>query len=87
VEQFVRQNNSSSTSTEAEIEFLDHILQGLFGLGLKLEYCLSVLDDSPGQARVGLEGLISGFDDLTEPIRDEILRLHRSNRLAIIEDE
>jgi hypothetical protein len=65
-----------------EIEFLDRILQGLFGLGLKLEYCLSVLDDSPAQARVGLEGVVSGFDELTEPIRDEITRLGRSRKLS-----
>jgi hypothetical protein len=74
------------TSPEADIEFLDHILQSLFGLGLKLEYCLSVLEDSPAQARAGLEGVVSGFDDLTEPIRDQILRLHGSNKLRANKD-
>jgi hypothetical protein len=58
--------------SERDVEFLDRILQNLFGLGLKLEYCLSVLEDSPCQARVGVEGVIEGLSQLAGPIRDEI---------------
>ena len=69
--------------SERDIEFLDRILQDLFGLGLKLEYCLSVLDDAPAQARLGMEGVVSGLGDLAEPIRDEIQKLGRSRKLSI----
>ena len=68
--------------SERDIEFLDHILQDLFGLGLKLEYCIAVLEDAPGQARVGMEDVVSGLDDMAEPIRAQILRLDRSRNLS-----
>jgi len=75
-------SDSDGVYLDTEIEFLDHILQGLFGLGLKLEYCLSVLDDSPDQAKMSLEGIVSGFDDLAEPLREEITRLGRWRKLG-----
>jgi hypothetical protein len=64
-----------ATDATREIEFLDNVLQGLFGVGLRLEYCISLLDEAPGQARVGLESVVSRLDELTEPLRVEIGRL------------
>jgi hypothetical protein len=81
-------NDASSRSPltrhfmERDIEFLDRVLQNLFGLGLKLEYCLSVLDDAPAQARAGMEGVLSGLDEMAEPIREEIQNRGRSRKLA-----
>jgi signal transduction histidine kinase len=68
--------------TEHDIEFLDRILQDLFGMGLKLEYCLSVLDDAPAQAKTGMEDVVTDLDQLVEPIRAEIRRLGGSRNLA-----
>jgi hypothetical protein len=67
---------------EYDIQFLDRILQDLFGVGLKLEYCLSVLEDAPAQARTGMEDVVTDLDQLVEPIRDEIRRLGGSRNLA-----
>ena len=59
---------------DRDIEFLDRILQDLFGMGLKLEYCLAVLDDTPAEARNGIEDVVSTLGDMAEPIR---MRIHR----------
>jgi hypothetical protein len=67
---------------EHDVELLDRVLQNLFGLGLKLEYCLSVLDDAPAQARSGMEGVLTGLDEMAEPIRDEIHRRSGSRKLS-----
>jgi hypothetical protein len=65
-----------------DIEFLDRILHDIFGMGLKLEYCLTVLDDAPAQARTGMEGVVTSLNQLVEPIRAEIRRLDRSRKLG-----
>lgn len=70
--------NASDHLSEKDIEFLDHLLQDLFGVGLKLEYCLSVIDDAPSQARTGLKDVVSSLDDMVEPIRARIHRLGES---------
>lgn len=75
-------DDSASRLSERDIEFLDRILQDLFGLGLKLEYSLSVLDDAPAQARVAMEDVVSGLDDIVEPLRSQILKLGSSRRLS-----
>jgi hypothetical protein len=75
-------DNSTSRFSERDIDFLDRILQDLFGLGLKLEYCLSVLDEAPAQARVGMEDVVSGLEEMVDPIRAQILSLGRSLNLS-----
>lgn len=77
-----KQSASSNRFSERDVEFLDRILQDLFGLGLKLEYCLSVLDDTPDQARTGIEDVVSGLDDISVPIREQIHRLAGSLKLS-----
>ncbi len=54
---------------------LDQTLQGLFGLGLKLEYCIELVDESPQQAKDGLEKAIASLSELMQPIRDRIMEL------------
>ncbi|HEU0072505.1 MAG TPA: hypothetical protein VFS30_00700 [Dehalococcoidia bacterium] len=71
-----------SRFSERDIEFLDHLLQDMFGLGLKLEYCLLVLDEAPAQARVGMEDVVSGLEGMVDPIRAQILKLGRSRNLS-----
>jgi len=61
----------------AEIDLMDSTIQGLYGLGLKLEYCLELLDESPEQARDGLDAAVNEVGRLIEPLRRQIQRLHR----------
>jgi hypothetical protein len=75
-------DETTSRFSEHDVEFLDHILQDLFGLGLKLEYCLQVMEDAPGQARVGMEDVVSSLDDMAEPIRAQLLKLDKSRNLS-----
>jgi hypothetical protein len=73
---------SESRISERDVEFLDQVLQDLFGVGLKLEYCLSVLEDSPEQAKMGIEDAVSGLDEIASPIREQIQRLLKSLNLS-----
>jgi hypothetical protein len=57
------------------IDFLDGLVHGLFGLGLKLEYCVALMDDSPDQAKSGIDAAIGNVGQLIEPLRYEIERL------------
>ena len=60
-----------------EIELMDTTIQGLYALGLKLEYCLALLDESPEQARDGLDAAVNEVGRLIEPLRRQIQRLRR----------
>jgi hypothetical protein len=55
-----------------QIALLDKTIQGLFALGLKLEYCIALVDESPEQAKAGLDAALNGIVDLMEPLRDRI---------------
>lgn len=61
-----------------EIDLMDKTIQGLYGLGLKLEYCLALLDESPEQARDGLDAAVNEVGRLIEPLRRQIQGLRRS---------
>ena len=73
---------SADRFSERDVELLDQVLQGLFGVGLKLEYCLSVLDDSPDQARSGMQDAVASLDEIASPIREQIQRLLKSLNLS-----
>ena len=66
-----------STDTETqedthELKLHDDTIQALFGIGLKIEYCIALFDESPDQAKAGLDAVISGLSDLIEGLRDRI---------------
>jgi signal transduction histidine kinase len=69
-----RSRPSSNDSSDPKTELMDRLIQGLYGLGLKLEYCIALVDESPEQARAGLDAAIT---DLGEVIDD--LRRHLPN--------
>jgi len=75
-------NPAAYQLSQRDIEFLDRILQDLFGVGLKLEYCLSVLEDSPSQARIGIEDAVGNLAEMMGPIRGQIHKLAESRNLA-----
>jgi signal transduction histidine kinase len=64
-----------------EIDLMDTTIQRLYGLGLKLEYCLTLLDESPEQARDGLDAAVNEVGQLIEPLRRRIQRLRAPRRL------
>lgn len=61
-----------SESSQPELKLHDDTIQLLFGIGLKIEYCLEVVDESLSQARDGLDGVIADLGQLIESIRGRI---------------
>jgi signal transduction histidine kinase len=61
--------------SELELDLHDRTIQALFGLGLKLEYCIQLVDASPDQVKAGLEGVIINLDQLIEQLRGRIYEL------------
>ena len=59
-----------------ELDLLDETIQALFGIGLKLQFCLELLDASPEQVRSGIEGAIVNLDEMVETFRSRIYELH-----------
>lgn len=56
-------------SSHTELKLHDDTIQLLFGIGLKIEYCLEVADESPAQAKDGLDGVITDLGQLIDDIR------------------
>ena len=55
-----------------ELELHDDTIQALFGIGLKIEYCIALLEEAPGEARAGLEASIADLSDLIAGLRGRI---------------
>jgi hypothetical protein len=54
------------------LEQQDWTIQVLYGIGLKLEYCLDLLTEAPDQARDGLDSVIVSISDLIDDVRGRI---------------
>ena len=69
-----------------ELEFCDDIIQSLVGIGLNIELCIQVIDESPDRAKVGLDGAISRLGDLIadEFIYGEVSRVSREAPVLIL---
>ena len=59
----------SHDGTDPRTELMDRLIQGLYGLGLKLEYCIALIDESPDQARAGLDAAITDLGDTIDDLR------------------
>ena len=55
-----------------EIALHDDLIQWLWGVGLKLEYCIALVDESPEQAKDGLEEAITILSDVIVQIRSRL---------------
>lgn len=55
--------------TSRDFELRDSAVQSLYGIGLKLEYCIALVDESPAQAKAGLDAAISGLNELIGELR------------------
>ena len=75
-------HDSDHAGASEHIDFLDQVLQDLFGLGLKLEHCATLLEEAPPQARAHLDEVASALEQIVEPIRERILLLGRSRNLS-----
>ena len=59
-----------------ELEVHDNTIQALYGIGLKLQYCIQLIDSTPEQVKAGLEGAIINLDEVVEELRSRIYELH-----------
>jgi hypothetical protein len=50
----------------------DRVIQDLYGIGLKVEYSIALLEDSPVQTRVALDAVISDLGQLIDILRSEV---------------
>jgi hypothetical protein len=55
-----------------ELQRHDDMIQMLFAISLKVEYCRAVADESPAQVKAGLDHVVSDLDDLISGLRDRI---------------
>jgi signal transduction histidine kinase len=53
----------------------DDTIQMLFGISLKVEYCLDVLGDSPEQVRTGLTHVLGDLTDVITGLRNRVIAL------------
>ena len=60
---------AEASSAANQSEFLDDVVQALFGAGLRLENCLHMLDENSGNVRWEIETLIEGLHQLIQKIR------------------
>jgi hypothetical protein len=56
----------------AELTLHDETIQTLFGIGLKIEYCMLLFDESPEQAKHGLDGALVQLTELISELHDRI---------------
>jgi len=66
---------SAESVPSDDIALHDGLIQSIYGVGLKLEYCISLVDESPEQAKAGLEAAIIGLSDVIVQIRSRIYEI------------
>ena len=62
------------------MELNDAMIQNLYGVGLKLQYCQEVIDESPPQAKEALADILDGLDSFIEEIRKRMYELVLAGR-------
>jgi signal transduction histidine kinase len=67
--------NTPAELHEREMELNDAMIQNLYGVGLKLQYCQEVIDESPPQAKKALSDILDGLDGLIQEIRNRMYEL------------
>jgi hypothetical protein len=65
-------SNRPGDDLQQESEFMDRLIQGLYGLGLKLEYCIALVEESPDQARDGLDAAITDLGEVIDDLRHHL---------------
>jgi hypothetical protein len=54
---------------------MELVIQRLYALSLKLEYCIGLVDESPEQAREGLDAAVSELGKEIDRLRRHMRRL------------
>ncbi|HLG11500.1 MAG TPA: histidine kinase [Dehalococcoidia bacterium] len=72
--QFSNQIDGDRTGNP-QADLMDRMIQGLYGLGLKLEYCIALVDESPEQARAGLDAAITDLGEVIDVMRHHMQSL------------
>lgn len=62
-------------ASDAVDELKDTTIQSLYGVSLRLENCLQMLDDAPGQVRPELNGAIKSLNSVIRDVRRSIFHL------------
>ena len=52
-----------------EIDLHDSIIQALYAIGLRLEYCMDIVEASPPQVRDILDGVIGHLGEIIAELR------------------
>jgi hypothetical protein len=55
-----------------EVKFCDDLIQALVGIGLNIELCIAVVDESPDRAKMGLDSAITSLSSLISDVRERI---------------
>jgi hypothetical protein len=63
---------SPDTAEPEELILHDDTIQMLFGISLKVEYCLDVLEDSPEQVKAGLSHILGDLGDVITGLRNRM---------------
>ena len=66
---------SSASGRAEEFDLHDGTIQALYGLGLRLENCIHLVDESPDDAKALLDTAISWLDVLIRELRSRINNL------------
>ena len=66
-------DSSERADFDDEFESHDQTIQALYGIGLKLEYCIDLVNESPNDARAALDSAISGLGEVIIDIRRRFL--------------
>jgi signal transduction histidine kinase len=52
------------------------MIQLMYGIGLKLQYCEMLVDESPEQVKAALDEVLADLGDAIDEIRTKIYALH-----------
>jgi hypothetical protein len=67
--------SQSTTLNTGQAAFIDQVIQALYGIGLKLEYSLALVEDGPVQTRAALDSAITDLGDLIDVLRSQVTGL------------
>jgi len=69
------ESGNAPTRDSRELFMHDTSIQTLFGIGLRLEYCLDVLGQGPGDVQIAINDVIDDLDGLICELRERIYEL------------
>ena len=73
------QNRSNGPEQAVDLKLHDETIQALYGVSLRLQACLNVLDETPDALQCEIEAAMRTLDDVIVDLRDRIFVLtHRA---------